>query len=220
MPTLLDPENALPPKKTVSPSQVILLLLYPIIFGVGFAAGLVIGLRQAPPLNTANTNTTPIVTTNARIVPTNTNTSSANVNTPLSNTAIGQGEYLQLDAATVAALNQQEQQDRASVVDQSAAVPDILRQEDVLSLKYNLQAYYSLKKSFPSTTGQQIHLERQADNIFFQAMKEFYGTTYNLRIDPESPTYYYGYASDGQSFELSAWLPSKNKPFILKNLPL
>lgn len=226
MPSILDPDSILPEKKTkLTPSQIIVFLLYPVVFGVGLTVGLVIGFKQGqaspnPSSNQPTVNTHLIPNANLNVnragIESNANASNVFTNSP---SVLTNGDYLKLDAATVAKLAQDEQRDKNTLVDQTAAVTDILRQQDLISLKYNLKAYQAINAKYPSTGGKQIHLTASADNVFYQAMKKFYGGTYNLRIDPESPTYYYGYTSNGQSFELTAWLTSKKKAFVLRNTP-
>lgn len=230
MPVLLDP-NSLPPEQTstgsrrVAPRTIIMWLLYPVIFAVGIVAGVVIGIKQAENnavkanLNLAlqeqlNTSIVPNVNTRVNTNTTNANTNVSNVvlNT---NSAIGGGDYLQIDAQTQAKLNQDEQQEKDATVDQTASVADILRQQDVISIKYDLKAYYTVHQSYPSTNSQQIRLERSADDPLYNALKNFYGGTYNQPVDPVSPEYYYGYTSDGESFTLTAYLVSKQKVFSL-----
>ncbi len=225
MPELLDPETSLPEKKRkFTPAQIIMLLLYPVIFIVGLSTGLVIGLKQGkqvPNVNTANTQAPVTIVPNAN---TNVNTSpttnaNVNVSSVITNTnnALSGGGYLELDAATQASLNQAAEKDKNTLVDQSASLPDIVRQQDLITIKYNLQAYYEVNQSYPSTKDKQIRLDRGASDVLYQALKTFYGGSYNEPIDPEHPTYYYGYTSDGKSFELSAYLTSKSKPFVLTN---
>ncbi|MBI5467477.1 MAG: hypothetical protein HY975_04705, partial [Candidatus Kerfeldbacteria bacterium] len=83
--------------------------------------------------------------------------------------------------------------------------------------KYTMKAYFSVRQQFPSTSGQQVRLEAKDDNSVYQALKAFYGGSFHLRVDPESPTYYYGYTSDGTTFELTAYLTSKKTVFKLTN---
>lgn len=236
MPFVLDP-NSLPEKPTgqpdrkVKPSTIILWLLYPVVLAVGLVVGVVIGIKQAqnnpallgnqntnqPKINStivpnANTRVNPVVNTNAtglNVNAVNTNVAT-NVNSPLTG-----GDYLRIDAQTQARLNQDEQQEKESTVDQTASVSDILRQQDLISLKYDLKAYFAVRQAYPSTSGVQVHLERAAGDAFYAAMKDFYGGSYNQPIDPESPIYYYGYKSDGRTFELSAYLVSQKRAFIL-----
>lgn len=223
MPVLMDPETALPEKKRkMSPSQLIMLLLYPVIFVVGLSVGLVIGLRQGN-ANASNTNQNQNANS-ATIIPNannvvNTNTTNANVNGILnnSNSALNGGDFLEIDAETQATLDQQEQQEKSTKVDQSTSLTDIVRQQDLITLKYSLKAYEIVNEKFPNTLGEQIRLDRSSKDTLYQALKEFYGGSYNEPIDPEHPTYYYGYTSDGKTFELTTYLVSQNKVFIVTN---
>lgn len=226
MPLVEDPNAVLPPEKLsgvarVKPSQIIAWLLYPVIFAVGLSVGLVIGIKQgqANPslLGGSNTNTAKV---NSSIVPNvnnrvNTNTVNANTNTSNAFLNVSGGDYLKIDAATQAKLNQDKQKEKDTTVDQTASVTDILRQQDLINLKYDLKAYYLVHTSYPSTGGRQTRLERGATDVFYNTLKDFYGGSYNQPIDPEAPTYYYGYTSNGTTFELTAYLTSKKKPFVL-----
>lgn len=218
-------------KRHTSPAQVIALLIYPVVFLVGVGVGLVIGLKQGKLISNSNTNTNRGTIVNTSIIPNanfraqpvaeNTNTvadqnRNTTVNTEVNtNQALLNGAYLQLDAATQATLQTQEQADLNQLVDQSLTMADIIRQQDLIHLKYNLLTYYAVKKEYPSSGGQLIRLERGEDDVFYTAMKQFYGGSFYEKIDPQSPKYYYGYSSDGQTFQLTCFLVSQNKPFRL-----
>lgn len=228
-----DPETNEPIyKRHTSPAQVIALLIYPVVFLVGVGVGLVIGLKQGKlsSISNSNTNRRTVVNTsiipnaNFRIQPDDENTNTATIennNTAVVNTAVNtnqtlpSGEYLQLDATTQAALQTQEQTDLDQLVDKSLSMADIIRQQDLIHLKYNALTYYAVKKVYPSTGGQLIQLERGEDDVFYAAMKQFYGGSFYQKIDPQSPDYYYGYSSDGQTFQLTGYLVSQKKPFRL-----
>lgn len=160
--------------------------------------------------NTANANTIFNVNT------VNTNNGNANGNT---NRTIGDGEYLQLDAATLAQFDQLKISTKKALVDQSLPLEDIQRQQDLIDLKYDLKAYYALHQAYPSTSGKLYRLDRSSKDPLYQAMKLFYGSGYNEHIDPQSPTYYYGYTSDGKTFELTCYIVSQKKAFILHDTP-
>ena len=229
MPSIVDPDSILPDRKaSVAPSKIILFLIYPVIFILGLAIGIVIGVKQGQASKTNSNQNVNQTTVNTSIVPNANTRVNANVTTANSNVSnvflntnstLGSGDYLQIDAATQSSLAQQEQKDKDTLVDQTASLTDVIRQRDLIALKYNLKAYYVIHSTYPSTAGHQIRLTRSDDNGFLAAMKSFYGSGYNLVIDPESPTYYYGYSSDGTTFELTAYLVSKSKAFILKSTP-
>ena len=224
MPELMDPSE-LPSTKGpgVAPSQLIAWLLYPVIFIVGLAVGIIIGIKEGPNL-TKNTNTNKnIVYSNVSIIPgTNKTANASNTNTTTNtssntNSILRNGDYLKLDATTSAQLDQQKTADLSSLVDQTVSFTDVLRQQDLISLKYNLLTYYAVRGNYPDTSGQVIHLDKSASDTFYSDMKDFYGGTFYEKIDPESPTYYYGYSSDGSTFTLTAYLRSKSKTFTLTN---
>ncbi len=225
MPVIVDPATVLPdPSKRWKPSQVMLWLLYPVVFAVGLVIGIVIGIKQGQGPATTNTaagqlrvNSQIVPNANSRVT---TNTVSANTNVSnaflnINTASLGSADALKISAATQADLDSRQQQDLTRLVDVTASVTDQVRQRDVIALKYTLLAYTSVKRTYPSTNGQQIRLEAKDDNVLYQALKTFYGGTFNLRVDPESPTYYYGYTSNGQTFSLTAFLVSQNKVFQL-----
>lgn len=199
-----------------------MLLLYPVIFLVGLVVGLVIGIRQGEQnvaeqnLNQPRVNSSVIPNANNRVT---NSTQAANVNTSNaflnSNSALGGGDYLEIDAATQAELNEQEQKDKETLIDQTASLTDIVRQRDLITLKYRLKAYYAVKESYPSSQNVQIRLDRSSSDVLFQALKTFYGGSFNEPIDPEHPTFYYGYSSSGVKFQLTSKLVSKDRVFIL-----
>jgi flagellar basal body-associated protein FliL len=224
MPVLEDPAIVLPPKRKLTPSQVIMLLLYPVIFLVGLVVGLVIGIRQGEQraandnVNQARVNSTIIPNANTR-VPDALNTNTANSNTFLNtNRALGGGDYLELDEATQTELNQQEQKDKDTLVDQSTSLTDIVRQEDLITIKYRLKAYAAVNESFPTTAGTITKLDRSSSDVLYQALKDFYGGSFNEPIDPEHPTYYYAYSSDGLTFKLTCKLVSNDKVFTVTDV--
>ncbi len=224
MPEVIDPDSVLPDKtKSFRPSQLMLWLLFPVILAVGFVAGLVVGIKQGQNSSGANattnkvfTNTSIIPNANTRVI---SNTSNANTNVSNAfanvNSSLSSADYLKITPATQAALDSQKQTDLSTVVDQTASVTDIVRQQDLVATKYALKAYASVIGSYPTTSGQLIKIEGKDGEAMYAALKTFYGGSYNLKIDPESPTYYYGYTSNGTSFTLTAYLTSKKKAFSL-----
>lgn len=224
MPVVVDPDQILPDKsKNVRPSQVMMWLLYPVVLAIGFSGGLVVGIKQGQ--NSANTNNVNRQRVNTSIIPNantrvitntvNANTNVSNAFTNLSNSAVATADYLKVSATTQAQLDTQQQHDLDTIVDQTATVTDIVRQRDLISLKYSLKAYASVEGTYPTTNGQLVHIEGKADEVMYTALKQFYGGSFNLKIDPESPTYYYGYSSDGTTFTLTSYLVSKKKAFML-----
>lgn len=222
MPILLDPETALPEtKRKLAPGHIILLLLYPVVFAVGLTVGLVIGLRQGREQGTAqaqhiNTSVIPRANTNVK---TNTSNANTNVSNAFSNSnfSLNGGDYLRLDAVTQNTLNQQKQTDLQRLVDQTAGLTDIIRQQDVIELKYDLLAYHAVEGTFPSSNSQLYKLDRSENDPVFTAMKTFNGGSYNERIDPEAPQYYYGYTSDGTHFTLTSYIVSKQRVFQVED---
>lgn len=228
MAEVLDP-NAIIPESTrpsrIRPATLVMLLLYPVVLAVGAAVGFVVGIAQGKKevtiqqnqnAQTVNTSVVPSANTNVSTNTTNANTNVSNVFLN-NNSGLSTGDYLQLDAATTANLLAQQQRDEDQLVDSAGTVTDQLRQKDLIALQYNLKAYAIVKGGYPSTSGKQIKLDKGADDVFYTAMKSFYGGSFNHRIDPESPTYYYGYTSDGSTYTLTCYLVGLKKPFILTN---
>lgn len=221
MPIIADPETELPDKtKNVRPSQLIMWLLFPVVFAVGFTVGLVVGIKQGSNAvasqNNARANSSVIPNTNTRIVaniPT-VNTNTTNAFTNLSNSAVGGGDYLKVTANTQTVLDAKRQQDIDHVVDQTTSVTDQIRQRDLINMKYDLLVFFSVETRYPSTGRSEIKIEAKADEVMYNQLKQFYGGTYNLRVDPESPSRFYSYTSDGSSFTLSAYLTGPQKVFI------
>lgn len=221
MPILIDPDTALPEntKRKMTASQIVLLLLYPVIFAVGLTVGLVIGLQQGRVQGTqqaqqTRTNTSVVPSSNTN-VKTNTTNANTNVSNAFLNTNLGLsgGDYLKLDATTQNTLNQKKQNDLDRLVDQTLDLTDIIRQKDILELKYDILAYQVVEGSFPNSNNQLYKLDRSASDPLYAAMTTFNGGTYYERIDPESPQYYYGYTSDGTHFTLTCYLVGKKTIF-------
>lgn len=85
-------------------------------------------------------------------------------------------------------------------------VNDAKRKEDLANLKTALKAYYTAKQSYPvaATT------EKTLDSVALKVLVPDYIAA--LPVDPSSPTYYYGYKSDGTTFELTCILEDTNDP--------
>lgn len=224
MPVIVDPDTELPDKsKSIRPSQLVLWLLFPVVLVIGFAIGLVVGIKQGQNSATLNTNSTNQAT--ATIIPnvnakvttntTNANTNVSNAFVNISNTSVGGGDYLKLSAAMQATLEAQQQKDLDTLVDNTASVTDIVRQRDLIATKFALKSYASVEGNYPTTGGQATRIEGKDGEVLYLALKQFYGGSYNLKIDPQSPDYYYGYTSDGNTFTLTCYLTSQKKAFSL-----
>lgn len=250
MPVIANPDQIIPARpRRFSPGEIIMLLLYPVIFLTGGIVGLVIGLKQsgATVANTANdqanvrvnstivpTTNTPLIINSAPVETSNDNVnlnanadetninSAANTNAGANgntNATIGDGEYLQVDKTALTTLQAEQESSKVSLVDDSLAPTDIIRQKDLVDLLYHLKAYALLHNSYPTTGGKLYRLNRSDKDPLYTAMKKFYGPGYNEHIDPESPTYYYGYLSNGKTFSLTAYLVSKKQVFTLYDTP-
>ncbi len=209
--------------KTPNASRIILILLYPVVLAVGVTVGYVLGVKQGQKTPTVTNQTGTNQPTNSSTVIPNVNNfkggnanGNTNQNVNASLNVNSTADFLNLDAATVSALNQAEEQDKTRLVDVTVPQIDINRQQDLISIQYDLKAYFAVRSSYPSTNGKQIRLNQGTDDTLYAAMKTFYGGNYYQPIDPQSPTYYYGYTSDGQSYTLTALIVKTNKPFILQ----
>lgn len=83
-------------------------------------------------------------------------------------------------------------------------VNDKLRKSDLVALKAALKQYYQANQTYPiATTTLKTSEETSALSVLVP--------TYiaKLPVDPLSPTYYYGYKSDGKTFEVTAVLEDK-----------
>jgi len=87
-------------------------------------------------------------------------------------------------------------------------VNDETRKKDLGDLKTALKRYYAEKSSYP----QSPTMIKTSDktSILYGALVPAY--LEKLPDDPLAPQYYYGYKSDGQSFELTAALEDKSDP--------
>lgn len=93
---------------------------------------------------------------------------------------------------------------------------DQARQEDLISLKYELKAYYEYYQEYPQSDGSE---QLDGSDSLNTALAEFLGYTTNYQ-DPESPDYYYGYESDGQSFSLTSYLTETEEVYKITDQDL
>ena len=81
---------------------------------------------------------------------------------------------------------------------------DKIRKSDLAALKVALKAYYQANQAYPiATTAQKTSDAATALSVLVPT------NIAKLPVDPLSPTYYYGYKSDGKTFELTAVLEDK-----------
>lgn len=81
---------------------------------------------------------------------------------------------------------------------------DKTRKSDLADLKAALKKYYQANQTYPiATTSQKTSDATSALSVLIPT------DIAKLPIDPLSPTYYYGYKSDGKTFELTAVLEDK-----------
>jgi len=87
------------------------------------------------------------------------------------------------------------------VVTDTANANDKLRKSDLEDLKVALKKYYQANQTYPiATTAQKTSDATSALSVLVP------NDIVKLPVDPLSPTYYYGYKSDGKTFELTAVL--------------
>jgi len=82
---------------------------------------------------------------------------------------------------------------------------DDQRKADLASIKSALQKYYQANNSYPSASIVQKTLDPNC--VLNSALVPTYLS--KLPVDPLTPTYYYGYMSDGKTFQLTAILEDK-----------
>jgi len=88
-----------------------------------------------------------------------------------------------------------------------AQLRDTQRKSDLANIKTALKIYYSVKQNYPATSG----LEKSSDEK--TALKELLPNQIStLPIDPLSPQYFYGYKSDGKTYELTCVLEDRDDP--------
>ena len=94
----------------------------------------------------------------------------------------------------------------ATTVD-TANLNDKTRKSDLTALKVALKGYYQAQQSYPEAA---IMQKTSDTTSVLSALIPTYIAT--LPVDPLSPTYYYGYKSDGKTFELTAVLEDATDP--------
>lgn len=92
----------------------------------------------------------------------------------------------------------------APVVTDITNANDTLRKSDLADLKAALKAYYQANQTYPVAT---TTLKTSDAASALSVLVPTYMT--KLPVDPLSPTYYYGYKSDGKTFEITAVLEDK-----------
>lgn len=105
-----------------------------------------------------------------------------------------------------------ERQDEISKITETGF--DGERKKDLIEMKYDLLVYFSVYQSFPKAP---IPVKLDGTNDALNAaFAEFYGISRNF-LDPQHPSYYYMYQSDGSSFTLSAFNSIEKKQMIVTN---
>lgn len=92
--------------------------------------------------------------------------------------------------------------------DYRAIIRDVKRKSDLQSIKEALQKYKADTGTYPIS--EQTAKTKDEGNILAQALVPKYLS--NLPVDPNNPTYWYGYRSDGNTFTLWCVLENKNDP--------
>jgi len=83
-------------------------------------------------------------------------------------------------------------------------INDAKRKEDLANLKTALKNYYTATQGYPVV----VATEKTSEPSSLKVLIPDYITS--LPVDPLAPTYYYGYKSDGKTFELTCILEDKN----------
>src|SRR3972149_1972584 len=87
-------------------------------------------------------------------------------------------------------------------------INDETRKKDLISLKNALKKYFSEKGEYPKSEAMLKTSDKTS--VLYQALVPTY--LESLADDPQAPQYYYGYKSDGTTFELTAVLEDKSDP--------
>lgn len=93
----------------------------------------------------------------------------------------------------------------------TTTVNDNTRKSDLAKIKDALKKYYQANQSYP--TALTLQKTADADNALTVLVPTYIA---KLPVDPLSPSYYYGYASDGKTFELTARLQDTTDPSAIK----
>lgn len=89
----------------------------------------------------------------------------------------------------------------------TANANDLVRKQDLTSLKDALKKYYLANQSYP--VAETLQKTSDTTNALTVLVPNDIAI---LPVDPLSPTFYYGYKSDGKTFELTAALEDKTDP--------
>lgn len=87
-------------------------------------------------------------------------------------------------------------------------INDSQRKTDLDSIKNALNSYFQTNSEYPVAS--QTVKTNESDNILVQKLVPAYLTS--LPVDPSDPQYYYGYKSDGTTFELTSVLEDTTDP--------
>lgn len=106
--------------------------------------------------------------------------------------------------------NQQEEQNQSIEFQPTAEESrDQTRKEDLKKIQSALEQFYQSYQRYPLAS--ELSKTNQAGNILDQELVAG-GFMAELPKDPQEPTYYYGYRSDGQTYELTSILENGNDP--------
>lgn len=97
--------------------------------------------------------------------------------------------------------------DTTATTESTANANDVIRKQDLVSLKDALKKYFQANQAYPvSETAQKTS---DVPNVLTALVPTYIA---ELPVDPLSPTNYYGYKSDGLTFEITAALEDKTDP--------
>ncbi|KKQ18276.1 MAG: hypothetical protein US31_C0006G0007 [Berkelbacteria bacterium GW2011_GWA1_36_9] len=85
-------------------------------------------------------------------------------------------------------------------------VNDETRKKDLANIKSALKKYYAVKAEYPASDS--VIKTSDANSVLAQAIVPTY--LQSLPNDPLAPNFYYGYKSDGQTFEITTVLEDKS----------
>lgn len=99
----------------------------------------------------------------------------------------------------------------ATTTESTANANDVIRKADLAKIKAALAKYYQANQAYPIAT---VLVKTSDANNVLSALVPTYIA--KLPVDPLSPTKYYGYKSDGKSYELTTALEDTTDPSGIK----
>lgn len=114
--------------------------------------------------------------------------------------------FYQVDATVLEELTNEKRKELARV---SEVGTDQVRAEQLIEMKYDLKLYFSVFERYPTSNGVE-KLDGRSDSLNL-ALEDFYGSRRSF-VDPQYPSYYYSYESDGKTFRLTGFNATTQQP--------